>query len=1452
MPFNEGGVIGFNNPSSFAVVDDRLYIPAGNGVIVAHSSEFHFWQPTRGQYEITHVAANGKGTICLAERKLSVSLRFFNAGDLRQLNEVPDVGTAVVDMMVFSYDNESLFVLCSTPSNVVKIVKSVSGKFQQITTVHCGGTFNCAVGPALFTKCQKDFIVVHNQGFSGFAFNANDYSECISSSDISDNVSCAVALPGGVLLGTKSGDVIHYQFEQRQCIGSYKLPSGGGITAMCVIDHRTYIGTDTGEIHQFGVAEGLSLLVEVGSAVRRIVYPGHGSACYVGAEGGIFQLEFTDSSAVLFDVKMRSAPVVKCIAANDNQVVMTCKDGSFLVVAIDTGSTTYWRGSDAVEVLDSCFIDPNKLVLGLATGDVQCLDTTSGRLLWRVNFDNFVSSLCQSNRTDKIIVASRNALRLIAVNEDGHEVYGMIRISTASIITVVHWIPDENRFLVAFKNGELHLFHFPDSPLESGIEYGSEAIIESIWRLDFPLTDFVPLYSEPDVVNILVHSADKDTKLYALERKRDGDTKLLRPLFLMRDHESGGSCLQRFNETTILSGGKDGRLILRDIEHYQVRLSAIPPSKEKRKPIFDSIVRHFTNGGITTTCVVSGLVVCGGVNAVVSITPTTDRGQLHWKECNWACRTYSTRPPSVSESFVGDIESCRETQKSLLSAMEQLRNEWRSVQSTLDVDIPVDALLIPEKQVEFNEECEKSIEKMKEDNHYHMLLNQYIQFHIRQHCWDTMAVIRQKVVSLTDLKVEVHNYHLLKKVADREKVGSKILFLRKMQDRVGVGRRLKTLRASMSPSSRTKLLLEDDYKSFLLSPFDVYTHTRAVTQSIILQGRILFLKMSFNRAFNDLKEKKKSVITQIEERTKRCVKIMKQLGEQPGEFFSGVEDPEENPMTVFNVKDEELTEEVRALVVKKSETTIFSPSNEAAIALWMDGLEKDVALLQVNLPPPDFADESKESFIPPEERTEDQAKIFEDYEKKLKEEIEQLNIKKDGLRSEFKNLQKENKADAQGIDDTLKELRFRRLVTSEEISECEMQLVNLLQQLLRTPSAFRRYENFDSDKMKLEKTLKHVSILIKGKKEIYAAFQSNFAALQEQNEMMIDDVKMEPPFNDPATGDKLHRRFARWKRKFDEGKAKLDDVKKPEDMSDATWEVYYKHCETAVELRDDLLRALEEQRREEEALQVMESEFQAIKQDIADKENLKMSERSTYLRNVLDTSSLYSLHQGQIQDEAATITSDYATSCLRFVQDVGQYNDLIFASDAENSNLLERIIHRRKVMKFLRWETQRLNYCIGTFEVELRQLHTLRVTRQMQEWLCGDSEMSEEKTIESIERHIKYVNQKMNKKVQDLIDITSHMKCQIGERATENSIVQKQSDELKACVEDKKSVKRLVDVHADGSLQFSQRAKEIYETSELEELARDQQEELIRLKKEVDRLRERTFPSFAVVSKKTI
>lgn len=75
--------------------------------------------------------------------------------------------------------------------------------------------------------------------------------------------------------------------------------------------------------------------------------------------------------------------------------------------------------------------------------------------------------------------------------------------------------------------------------------------------------------------------------------------------------------------------------------------------------------------------------------------------------------------------------------------------------------------------------------------------------------------------------------------------------------------------------------------------------------------------------------------------------------------------------------------------------------------------------------------------------------------------------------------------------------------------------------------------------------------------------------------------------------------------------------------------------------------------------------------------------------------------------------------------------------------------------------------------------------------------------------------------------------------------------ESKGLVDERASIRDLQSSELDAQ-RTQKLMKDMRVTRKLEDVAKAQQEEMLLLKKEIDRLRERTFPSFAVVSKRVV
>ncbi|RNC46733.1 WD repeat-containing protein 96, partial [Trypanosoma cruzi] len=97
--------------------------------------------------------------------------------------------------------------------------------------------------------------------------------------------------------------------------------------------------------------------------------------------------------------------------------------------------------------------------------------------------------------------------------------------SLTSQVKKIRWnIGGHLSVFAACTNGEINMVQCIGT---DGSSFDTVAV-EAVWQLDYPVNDFLPLHLDDDVVNILVHSVDKDTKLYVLERRRERDIKPLR------------------------------------------------------------------------------------------------------------------------------------------------------------------------------------------------------------------------------------------------------------------------------------------------------------------------------------------------------------------------------------------------------------------------------------------------------------------------------------------------------------------------------------------------------------------------------------------------------------------------------------------------------------------------------------------------------------------------------------------------------------------------------------------------------------------------------------------------------------------------------------------------------------------------------------------------------------
>ncbi|RHW73111.1 hypothetical protein DPX39_040047900 [Trypanosoma brucei equiperdum] len=1452
-------ILGFNSPSALVAAGDDFLLGAGGGIVIRRKEESSQWIPCEGRYAIGALAFSpSAGLLCVTEVKLDVSLHVFRFPERHHLQCIDNVATVDVQHMLFSSDGEMLALLTCIPTTCVTFYSAARGnRLVKCASTELGGVF-CK--HLTFPLHRHDCIAVLEPHGVRIACNMDSATFVPSILTLSSKGhyfhSCVWGTEG-LYCGAGRGQVVlldELRTDMKNCIN---CETPHNVTALLQNGTLLFIGTECGDVFTYNIDQKAQrLLVRLGRSVVRLLTLPDVNDVLVATSTDVTKISVDTAQSVF--VRRRSASDTVKLLVLGGLVVIVCLDGSLVTYDQDTNTAVHTPVRFPEKVVDACVVD-SVVVVVYDSGFVRSFTVENTvSVVSQMKVSDCPLTACTSDGVSLLAVCDKNVVHFIEVADGLLETAASSDIFACAVTNLRWAVNGGQSVLAACNNGEVHNLRFTGKcdSASAGVT------VDMTWRLDFPVNDFLPLYGDGDVINVFVHSVDKDTKMYALERQRVKESKPLRPYFLMRDHECGGNVLQRLGGDSIISAGGDGRVVVRDISHYLMKLPPVPPTKEKKHPLKEFLLRPFGRGGITCLSVwnAAGGFVCGGNDSVVHLVPV-GKSPIHysWSEPFWHQRAISTSPsrassPSDAETLSAERSRCR-----IISALADLRMEVEKLLQERTPTVRAEDFLLPEQRQAFNEECEVEIHKAREDDYYSLVHNEFVQHTIKTECWDVMEVQRSKIVSMTDPETEVHNFHLRKPCAQRAKIQKKIKLMRAIQIKT---EECFTLSSLVKRAKEGNLCTEQqvcgppsDVDELLYDTLDVYTGPRATIQLILLECKILHEKKSFNIRFDTLRERKSRELNLIAERNGRCVRIMQQLGEHtcpPNVLFTPVFDIEEDPQTVFEVFDSEIDPELLKLAVKSDDgELVVSPSDEAALKTWMDGLEKVTEVLRVNVPIPPFADNSLEQYVPPEERSDEQQRIFEEYEKEVAEQTVLINEKKELLRGEVAALVKANMTSAKAIDDEIDVLRTDRMLVAQLVDELELHQVNALCLFLLKKTIRNKFLGVKREEEDLLCRLRQLDSLYEYRLKLYLASEARVQDCIEEEKNMITDMRCLPPFTDPDWGERLNRRFTTWRSKYEDGLAKVPEPTRSGVVPIPLWEQYCQCCRAVVEARDKIIHF----RGEADALndEVVEVETEKKKAQFAldDKEKAEEACRKEVIEKVLDIQNLYTLQQGQVQDENAMVSDDFTDFSIRWVKNITDYNDLIFASFDEIRSLMSRSSQLRQSMKTCSWETERLLYCIGTLEMELRQLHTLRVTRQMQETIHTGAVTSLEREINKMDARIEAVRSVMSKKVEERNRVISKLKMQINDRRAENQYLNNQVQALTNSVEDKKAVWGMLGEHNNDKDRLRERMRELYENSELEELARCQQEELVRLKNEVDRLREATFPSFAVVTRRT-
>merc|ERR1712113_841137 len=249
----------------------------------------------------------------------------------------------------------------------------------------------------------------------------------------------------------------------------------------------------------------------------------------------------------------------------------------------------------------------------------------------------------------------------------------------------------------------------------------------------------------------------------------------------------------------------------------------------------------------------------------------------------------------------------------------------------------------------------------------------------------------------------------------------------------------------------------------------------------------------------------------------------------------------------------------------------------------------------------------------------------------------------------------------------------------------------------------------------------------------------------------------------------------------------------------------------------------------------------------------------------------FKLRQGQVEVPQAAVVTDYSDAVVIDQEVVESRNRRILELGKSKVSTLETIKDFRKQLSLIHWEHKMLALQTTDLEERTKDVHMLRVTKGLQSLLKGGEEGRNKADADLLERKIEHLHGTTLQKEQSLKKQYAMGAHAAKLRKMENSMLEKKLRELQQNVIQREHIRRLRAPQGgggagggakegekpriiggggrieenEGVIRAAQsNFKEVKSRQVLMETAKRHTEEIDLLRKELDRLRQKTFPSF--------
>jgi WD40 repeat protein len=234
---------------------------------------------------------------------------------------------------------------------------------------------------------------------------------------------------------------------------------------------------------------------------------------------------------------------------------------------------------------------------------------------------------------------------------------------------------------------------------------------------------------------------------------------------------------------------------------------------------------------------------------------------------------------------------------------------------------------------------------------------------------------------------------------------------------------------------------------------------------------------------------------------------------------------------------------------------------------------------------------------------------------------------------------------------------------------------------------------------------------------------------------------------------------------------------------------------------------------------------------------------------------LVCLKQGQDEVDKDAVVTEYSDAILVPTEAVQKFNVRIKELGKEKIGMLSKIKHFRRKINLTEWNSDHLVLQSKNMEEYFMDFQLLRVTRELQQVIRDGSNADQAKErLDKVSIRRDFLQKDAESKVEKMHKSIDALRRQLADREEESSVLERRIRDLKVDVAARKNIKDS-NSQTRGATQenpvnaAAEKMKKVMARRHLLDSARAQAEEADFLRQELDRLRQRTFPSFVKATK---